>query len=285
MLAQYARRREAVVSGLASVPGVRCAFARGSVLRLRRRLRALRPEGGRGLRGVLRAAAAEAGVAAVPGDAFGEDDCVRFSFATPHRARSTRGCADSPPGHGGSGPRPFRSRMPAAFLTGGTGFLGWHVAKALLEEGFGRPGARPRRSRRGARGSRSLPSKPCPEICPPRHSEGALAGLRRRRPRRRPRQGPHARRVPGGQRARHASSCSPPPRPRPGGDLRPGLEPGRRGPRPRGPSGRRRATRRGPSPGTACPSAKARRPSPGVEGALDRHAARGRSTDRATAGS
>ena len=27
--------------------------------------------------------------------------------------------------------------MPAAFLTGGTGFLGWHVAKALLSEGFG----------------------------------------------------------------------------------------------------------------------------------------------------
>lgn len=26
--------------------------------------------------------------------------------------------------------------MPAAFLTGGTGFLGWHVAKALLSEGF-----------------------------------------------------------------------------------------------------------------------------------------------------
>ncbi len=26
--------------------------------------------------------------------------------------------------------------MPTAFLTGGTGFLGWHVAKALLSEGF-----------------------------------------------------------------------------------------------------------------------------------------------------
>jgi nucleoside-diphosphate-sugar epimerase len=26
--------------------------------------------------------------------------------------------------------------MPAAFLTGGTGFLGWHVAKALLSEGY-----------------------------------------------------------------------------------------------------------------------------------------------------
>jgi nucleoside-diphosphate-sugar epimerase len=26
--------------------------------------------------------------------------------------------------------------MPVAFLTGGTGFLGWHVAKALLAEGF-----------------------------------------------------------------------------------------------------------------------------------------------------
>lgn len=26
--------------------------------------------------------------------------------------------------------------MPAAFLTGGTGFLGWHVAKALVSEGF-----------------------------------------------------------------------------------------------------------------------------------------------------
>ncbi|MDQ5857711.1 MAG: NAD-dependent epimerase/dehydratase family protein, partial [Acidobacteriota bacterium] len=26
--------------------------------------------------------------------------------------------------------------MPVAFLTGGTGFLGWHVANALLSEGF-----------------------------------------------------------------------------------------------------------------------------------------------------
>lgn len=40
--------------------------------------------------------------------------------------------------------------MPVAFLTGGTGFLGWHVAKALLAEGF--------QVRALARGGRSRPS-------------------------------------------------------------------------------------------------------------------------------
>jgi aspartate aminotransferase len=82
MLAEYERRREAMVRGLLAVPGVRCgnpegafyAFANVSALF--------------GARKVTGSAAfcarllEEAHIAAVPGDAFGNDACVRFSFAT-----------------------------------------------------------------------------------------------------------------------------------------------------------------------------------------------------------
>jgi aspartate aminotransferase len=82
MLAEYARRRDAMIAGLAAVPGIRClppegafyAFADVSALY--------------GSRDVIGSAdfcerlLVETGVAAVPGDAFGADDCVRFSFAT-----------------------------------------------------------------------------------------------------------------------------------------------------------------------------------------------------------
>ena len=82
MLAEYARRRTAMIEGLRAVKGIRClppegafyAFADVSTLY--------------GSREVLGSAdfcerlLVETGVAAVPGDAFGADDCVRFSFAT-----------------------------------------------------------------------------------------------------------------------------------------------------------------------------------------------------------
>jgi aspartate aminotransferase len=83
MLAHYEARRRVMVEGLTAIPGVRCG----------------RPEGAfyafadvselYGRRGVTGSAAfcerllAEAHVASVPGDAFGEDACVRFSYATP----------------------------------------------------------------------------------------------------------------------------------------------------------------------------------------------------------
>ena len=82
MLGEYARRRAAMIAGLTAVKGIRClppegafyAFADVSALY--------------GSREVIGSAdfcerlLVEAGVAAVPGDAFGADDCVRFSFAT-----------------------------------------------------------------------------------------------------------------------------------------------------------------------------------------------------------
>ncbi len=82
MLAEYGRRRETMVAGLASIPGVRClmpegafyAFADVSALYAVKRVAGSAEFCDRLL--------TEAGVAAVPGDAFGEDDCVRFSFAT-----------------------------------------------------------------------------------------------------------------------------------------------------------------------------------------------------------
>ncbi|HKD11056.1 MAG TPA: aminotransferase class I/II-fold pyridoxal phosphate-dependent enzyme, partial [Thermoanaerobaculia bacterium] len=83
MLAHYARRRDAMIGALARVSGVRCpapegafyAFADVSGLFGRKKLTGSGP--------FCRRLLEEAHVAAVPGDAFGDDACVRFSFATP----------------------------------------------------------------------------------------------------------------------------------------------------------------------------------------------------------
>jgi len=83
MLAHYTRRREAMIGALARVSGVRCpapegafyAFADVSGLFERKKLTGSGP--------FCRRLLEEAHVAAVPGDAFGDDGCVRFSFATP----------------------------------------------------------------------------------------------------------------------------------------------------------------------------------------------------------
>jgi aspartate aminotransferase len=86
MLGEYARRRATIIAGLTAVKGIRClppegafyAFADVSALY--------------GSREVIGSAdfcerlLVETGVAAVPGDAFGADDCVRFSFATSQEA-------------------------------------------------------------------------------------------------------------------------------------------------------------------------------------------------------
>src|SRR5207237_4711468 len=49
--------------------------------------------------------------------------------------RSRKGSGESPPGPRRRFGLPDLP-MPAAFVTGGTGFVGWHVAKALLAEGW-----------------------------------------------------------------------------------------------------------------------------------------------------
>ena len=82
MLAEYARRRDVMIAGLAAVPGVRClqpegafyAFADVSALYESREVI--------GSADFCERLLVDTGVAAVPGDAFGADDCVRFSFAT-----------------------------------------------------------------------------------------------------------------------------------------------------------------------------------------------------------
>jgi len=82
MLAEYGRRRDAMIAGLAAVPGIRClppegafyAFADVSALYSSRDVI--------GSADFCERLLVETGVAAVPGDAFGADDCVRFSFAT-----------------------------------------------------------------------------------------------------------------------------------------------------------------------------------------------------------
>ncbi len=82
MLGHYAERRRIMVEGLGSVPGIRCPMPEGAFYAF------ADVSGLCSRRGIVGSAAfcdrllAEAHVAAVPGDAFGDDGCVRFSFAT-----------------------------------------------------------------------------------------------------------------------------------------------------------------------------------------------------------
>jgi aspartate aminotransferase len=82
MLARYDARRRLMVQGLSAVPGIRCPMPSGAFYAFAD-VAALYPA-----RGVPGSAAfcerllGEAHVAGVPGDAFGDDSCVRFSFAT-----------------------------------------------------------------------------------------------------------------------------------------------------------------------------------------------------------
>jgi aspartate aminotransferase len=83
MLAEYARRREAMLAGLNAIPGIETAAPEGAFYTFPR-VRAL--YGRKSLSGsadLCRRLLLEAHVAAVPGDAFGDDDCIRLSFATP----------------------------------------------------------------------------------------------------------------------------------------------------------------------------------------------------------
>jgi aspartate aminotransferase len=82
MLAEYARRRDAMVAGLAAVSGIRCLPPEGAFYAFADVSALYGAKEAAGSADFCERLLAETGVAAVPGDAFGEDDCVRFSFAT-----------------------------------------------------------------------------------------------------------------------------------------------------------------------------------------------------------
>ncbi len=82
MLAHYEGRRKTMVEGLAGIAGVRCPMPEGAFYAFAD-VSALYPRKGvAGSAGFCDKLLAEAHVATVPGDAFGDDRCVRFSFAT-----------------------------------------------------------------------------------------------------------------------------------------------------------------------------------------------------------
>src|SRR5262249_6919646 len=83
MLAEYVRRREAMVEGLSAVAGVRAPWPEGAFY-VFADVSALYPKKKlSGSAAFCERLLTEAHVAALPGEAFGEDRCVRFSFATP----------------------------------------------------------------------------------------------------------------------------------------------------------------------------------------------------------
>lgn len=82
MLAQYTRRREAMLHGLTAIEGVRCRMPEGAFYAFADVSALYGPKRTRGSSKFCQSLLEEAHVAAVPGDAFGNDSCVRFSFAT-----------------------------------------------------------------------------------------------------------------------------------------------------------------------------------------------------------
>jgi aspartate aminotransferase len=83
MLSEYARRRDAIAGGLNAVDGVECPLPDGAFYAFAD-VSALYPRAGvTGSSDLAEMLLQSAGVAAVPGAAFGEDSCLRFSFAAP----------------------------------------------------------------------------------------------------------------------------------------------------------------------------------------------------------
>ena len=82
MLEEYERRRNVIVSGLGRIPGIRVFPPEGSFYAFADTSALYGPKGVAGSAEFCERLLSEARVAAVPGEAFGEDDCVRFSFAT-----------------------------------------------------------------------------------------------------------------------------------------------------------------------------------------------------------
>jgi aspartate aminotransferase len=82
MLARYAERRRLMVEGLSAIPGVRCPSPEGAFYAFADVSAFYARKGVSGSATFCDLLLSQAQVAAVPGDAFGDDACVRFSFAT-----------------------------------------------------------------------------------------------------------------------------------------------------------------------------------------------------------
>ena len=82
MLSHYETRRKTMVEGLSAIPGVRCPMPEGAFYAFAEVSTLYARKGVAGSAAFCDKLLAEAHVAAVPGHAFGEDRCVRFSFAT-----------------------------------------------------------------------------------------------------------------------------------------------------------------------------------------------------------
>jgi aspartate aminotransferase len=83
MLAHYEARRRVMVEGLTAIRGVRCGEPEGAFYAFADVSELYRRRGVSGSVPFCERLLAEAHVAAVPGEPFGEDACVRFSYATP----------------------------------------------------------------------------------------------------------------------------------------------------------------------------------------------------------
>ncbi|MEP6769244.1 MAG: pyridoxal phosphate-dependent aminotransferase [Acidobacteriota bacterium] len=83
MLAHYAARREAMLEGIGAIYGIEAAHPEGAFYVFPRVSSLYGRMGVSGSEELCRRLLAEAHVAAVPGEAFGEDSCIRLSFATP----------------------------------------------------------------------------------------------------------------------------------------------------------------------------------------------------------
>ena len=82
MLAHYESRRRVMVEGLQALEGVRCGLPEGAFYAFAD-VSALYPQlSVKGSVAFCERLLAEAHVAAVPGDSFGDDACVRFSYAS-----------------------------------------------------------------------------------------------------------------------------------------------------------------------------------------------------------
>jgi aspartate aminotransferase len=82
MLSHYARRRERMIGRLAAIPGIECVPPEGAFYTFPRVEAFYARKKTAGSVEFCRRLLDEAHVAAVPGETFGVDACVRFSFAT-----------------------------------------------------------------------------------------------------------------------------------------------------------------------------------------------------------
>jgi aspartate aminotransferase len=86
MLGEYERRRSAICAGLNAIDGVSCPLPDGAFYAFADVSALYGPAGAAGSAEFAAILLERAGVATVPGAAFGEDACVRFSYAAPLEA-------------------------------------------------------------------------------------------------------------------------------------------------------------------------------------------------------